>query len=149
MEELKVLHEEFMETVVRPMMNSKARDLIRHHKEKGHDLLVITATNSFITRPIVQAFGIDTLLATDPKIENGRYTTEVEGIPCFQEGKVERLEQWIKQNNVSLDGSYFYSDSFNDLPLMEKVDNVIAVDPDEKLAAIAGQRGWKVISLRD
>ena len=149
MEELQLLHDEFMQTVIRPKMGNKAKALISHHKQQGHTLLVITATNSFITRPIVQAFGINHLLATDPKIEDGRYTTEIAGIPCFQGGKVKRLEQWLKQNNASLEGSYFYSDSFNDLPLMEQVEHVIAVDPDEKLAAIAGQRDWKIISLLD
>jgi HAD superfamily hydrolase (TIGR01490 family) len=149
MEELHILHNEFMDTVIRPKMGTKAGELIRHHKNQGHTLLVITATNSFITYPIVKAFGIDNLLATDPKIINGRYTAEIEGTPCFQDGKVTRLKQWLKQNDASLEGSYFYSDSFNDLPLMEVVEHVIAVDPDEKLAKIAEQRGWKVISLLD
>jgi HAD superfamily hydrolase (TIGR01490 family) len=149
MEELQTLHNEFMDTVIRPKMGDRARELIRFHKEQGHTLLVITATNSFITRPIVKAFGIDNLLATEPKIVNGRYIAEIEGTPCFQEGKVTRLKQWLRQNNASLAGSYFYSDSFNDLPLMEVVEHVIAVDPDEKLAKIAKQRAWKVISLLD
>jgi HAD superfamily hydrolase (TIGR01490 family) len=145
---LQALHDEFMKTVIQPMMGKKARDLIDHHREQGHTLLVITATNSFITRPIALEFGIDILLATEPKIVEGRYTTEIEGTPCFQQGKVERLEQWLKENNTTLAGSYFYSDSYNDLPLMEQVDNVIAVDPDEKLAETARQRGWNIISLR-
>ena len=149
METLQALHGEFMQTVIRPLMSRKARDLVRHHKKQDHTLLVITATNSFITRPIVRAFGIDHLLATDPKIIHGRYTTEIEGIPCFQEGKVKRLEQWLRQNNQSLAGSCFYSDSFNDLPLMELVEHAVAVDPDEKLTEVAGKRGWPVISLRD
>jgi HAD superfamily hydrolase (TIGR01490 family) len=146
---LQALHDEFMQTVIRPLMSSRARALVRHHKEQGDILLVITATNSFITRPIVRAFGIDHLLATDPKIVGGRYTTEIEGIPCFQDGKVKRLEQWLGQHSQSLEGSCFYSDSYNDLSLMELVDLAIAVDPDEKLAAEARQRDWKIISLRD
>ena len=149
MDVLQVLHDEFMQTVVVPMMSSKSRDLIKHHKQRGHTLLVITATNSFITRPIVQAFGIDILLATEPKICNGRYTTEIEGTPCFQEGKITRLQEWLKQNNESLEGSFFYSDSINDIELMQQVAHPVAVDPDEKLRKIAVQRGWKVISLRD
>ena len=149
METLQVLHDEFMETVIRPLMTGRALELVRQHQERGDTLLVITATNSFITRPIVRAFGIENLLATDPKIVDGRYTTEIEGIPCFQEGKVKRLEQWLRQHNQSLDDSCFYSDSYNDLPLMELVDRAVAVDPDEKLAAEARQRGWKIISLRD
>jgi HAD superfamily hydrolase (TIGR01490 family) len=131
------------------MIGGRAKALIRQHKEQGRTLMVITATNSFITGPIVQAFGIDHLLATEPKIVSGRYTTEIEGIPCFHEGKVKRLENWLVHNEMSLEGSYFYSDSFNDLPLMEKVETAVAVDPDEKLADVARQRGWEIISLRD
>lgn len=149
MAELKVLHDEFMEEVIRPQMNVKALELIKHHNELGHTLMVITATNSFITRPIVQAFGIDHLIATEPLVVNGRYTTEIDGIPCFQHGKVERLEQWLEQHNTTLAGSYFYSDSFNDLPLMELVDHAVAVDPDDRLAAAAEQNGWKIISLKN
>jgi HAD superfamily hydrolase (TIGR01490 family) len=149
MEELGNLHNEFMLEVIRPMMGDKAKCLVNQHKQQGHILLVITATNSFITRPIVEAFGIENLLATDPKIVNGRYTTEIDGIPCFQDGKVRRLENWLEQNNISLAGSCFYSDSINDLPLMEIVETAIAVDPDEKLAAVARQRGWQIISLLD
>jgi HAD superfamily hydrolase (TIGR01490 family) len=148
MDELQRLHEEFMATVIRPHMGEAARALVDRHRQQGHTLMVITATNSFITRPIVRAFGIDQLLATEPKVDNGRYTTEIEGIPCFQEGKVQRLEQWLNENNESLAGSFFYSDSVNDLPLMELVEHPVAVDPDERLAEIAGQRGWEIISLR-
>lgn len=149
MEELWILHNEFMLEVIHPMMSKKAKSLVKQHQQQGHILLVITATNSFITRPIVKAFGIDNMLATDPKIVSGRYTIEIEGVPCFHEGKVVRLENWLEQYKVSLEGSYFYSDSYNDLPLMEKVETAIAVDPDEKLATVARQRGWQIISLRD
>ena len=149
MEELRILHDEFMLEVIRPMMGDKAKSLVKQHQQQGHTLMVITATNSFITRPIAEAFGIDNLLATDPKIVNGRYTTVIEGIPCFHDGKVRRLENWLAQNKVSLAGSCFYSDSFNDLPLMEKVEIAIAVDPDDKLAVVARQRGWQIISLRN
>ncbi|RUM41360.1 MAG: HAD-IB family hydrolase [Desulfobulbus sp.] len=149
MNDLQQLHEEFMDEVVRPMMGDKAKKLVQWHKDQGHTLLVITATNSFITRPIVKAFGIEHLLATDPKVVEGRFTTEIDGIPCFQDGKVKRLKKWLAANNESLTGSFFYSDSFNDLPLMEIVDHVIAVDPDEKLAEISARQGWTTLSLRD
>jgi HAD superfamily hydrolase (TIGR01490 family) len=149
MEELNRLHAQFMHEVVRPMMGEKAKKLVAQHRRQGHVLLVITATNSFITRPIVQAFGIDNLLATEPKIVEGRYTTEIDGIPCFQEGKVERLEQWLRENNLSLDDSWFYTDSINDLALLEKVEHPVAVDADEQLIALAQDKGWKIISLRD
>lgn len=149
MKTLHDLHREFMIKVVKPMIGEKAKQLVQHHREMGHTLLVITATNSFITRPIAEAFGITNLLATEPKIVQGRYTTEIDGIPCFQEGKVERLNHWLKSHQISLDGSYFYSDSNNDLPLMELVDHPVAVDPDEKLTAISQKNGWKIISLKD
>jgi HAD superfamily hydrolase (TIGR01490 family) len=147
MEFLHTLHDEFMDTVIRPHMGDAARFLVEGHRLQGHTLMVITATNSFITRPIVQAFGIDHLLATEPMTAAGRYTTKIEGIPCFQEGKVQRLNLWLKQNNQNLDGSFFYSDSANDLPLLELVDHPVAVDPDDKLARIAGKKAWKIISL--
>jgi len=149
MEELEILHKEFMRDVILPMIGSKAKSLVKYHRDQGHTLLVITATNSFITRPIVEAFGIEHLLATDPKIKNGRYTTEIEGTPCFHEGKVLRLNKWLEEMNSDLKGSFFYSDSHNDLPLMELVETAIAVDPDKKLAEIAKTRGWKIISLLD
>lgn len=149
MEELRILHNEFMETVIQPMMGEKAKSLVAYHQQKGHILLVITATNSFITRPIVEAFGIKNLLATEPKISNGRYVNVIDGTPCFHEGKVVRLQEWLKQEKLNLDGSYFYSDSHNDLPLMEQVETAIAVDPDDTLKSIAEQRGWQVISLLD
>ncbi|XOF34055.1 MAG: HAD family hydrolase [Candidatus Electrothrix sp. YB6] len=148
MEELQALHAEFMQEVIEPMIGEPAQALIREHKDQGRTLMIITATNSFVTRPIARAFGIDNLLATDPKIVNGRYTKEIEGIPCFHEGKVHRLEQWLDQNSMSLADSCFYSDSINDLPLLEKVDTPVAVDPDDRLAAIARQKGWDIISLR-
>jgi HAD superfamily hydrolase (TIGR01490 family) len=138
-----------MQDVIQPMIGEKALTLVNKHKDQGNTVLVITATNSFITGPIVRAFGIKYLLATEPKIVNNRYTTEIDGIPCFHEGKVQRLKNWLTEKRMSLQGSCFYSDSINDLPLLEKVDIPVAVDPDEKLAALARQRGWDCISLRD
>jgi len=146
-EKLAELHAEFMKDVISPMIGDKAKSLVNHHRQQDHVLLVITATNSFIARPIVDAFGIKHLLATEPKIAGGRYVNSIEGTPCFKEGKVKRLQEWLDQENVNLDGSYFYSDSHNDCPLMEQVANAIAVDPDEQLKKIAKQKGWKIISL--
>ncbi len=147
MEQLKVLHTEFMEAVIWPMIGKKALDLVETHRCLGHTLLVITATNSFITSPIVAAFGIDNLLATEPQIIDGRYVNKISGTPCFHKGKVDRLNTWLKKEGLGLEGSFFYSDSHNDLPLMERVEHPIAVDPDEVLAGIARERGWKIISL--
>ncbi len=149
MDELQQLHNQFMREVVRPMMGAKSRNLVEKHRRQGHVLLVITATNSFITRPIVQAFGIDHLLATEPKIINGRYSTEIDGIPCYKEGKVQRLEHWLQENSQSLDDSWFYTDSINDRALLEWVNHPVAVDPDDKLLALACEKEWPVLSLRD
>ena len=148
MEELDILHKEFMQTVILPLISDKARKLVDDHHKGGDTLLIITATNGFITRPIAKEFGIDNILATEPKIVNGRYTTDVEGTPCFQEGKITRLNEWLKDKEYTLQGSKFYSDSHNDISLLEVVDTAIAVDPDEKLKEIAQQRNWKIISLR-
>lgn len=149
LEELTELHDEFMETVIRPLMHEPAKRLLAQHREKGDTLIIITATNSFITRPIAQAFGVDSLIATEPRMKNNRYTTEIEGIPSFQQGKVKRLQHWLKQNDQSMTNSIFYSDSHNDLPLLELADTPVAVDPDAILHAIASERGWMIISLRE
>lgn len=148
MEELADLHREFMATVIQPLMSPAALALVDDHRAQGHTLMIITATNSFITRPIAQAFGIPHLLATEPKIVNGRYTQNIDGTPCFQSGKVTRLQDWLQGRDETLTGSYFYSDSRNDLPLLEMVDNPIAVDPDATLTQIARERGWRILSLR-
>ena len=147
MEQLRALHAEFMQDVIEPMIGRRARALVDQHKQQGDTVMVITATNSFVTEPIVRAFGIEHLLATEPEIVDNRYTGKIKGIPCFHEGKVQRLENWLTGKQLSLQGSYFYSDSINDLPLLEKVDTPVAVDPDDKLAALARQRGWDCLSL--
>ena len=149
MEDLAKLHEDFMQTHIAPAMSEKSKALIAQHKAMDHTLMVITATNSFVTQPIVTAFGIENLIATEPKIENGRYTREIDGVPSFKEGKVTRLKAWLTENNETLEDSYFYSDSHNDLPLLELVTFPIAVDPDPKLEAIAKNKGWGIISLID
>lgn len=146
---LDTLHREYMQAVVLPMISQKARDLVEWHRAQGHTLVIITATNSFVTRPIAQEFNIEHLLAIEPKMNNGRYTREIEGVPTFREGKVTRLTMWLADRTETLAGSYFYSDSHNDLPLMQKVDYPIAVDPDPRLQAYAEQHGWKIISLKD
>jgi len=141
-------HRDFMESCIRPIMLPKARALLQHHRDQGHRLLIITATNSFVTAPIAAEFGVEVLLATDPECVDGRYTGEVCGIPCFQDGKVKRLTQWLEENGENLADSWFYSDSHNDLPLLELVTHPVAVDPDETLAEHARLKGWDIISLR-
>ena len=135
--------------MIYPVLLKPAQELINQHKVKGDTLLVITATNYFVTEPIVKLYGIDNLLATKPEFKDGAYTGNFEGTPCFQEGKVQLLEQWLSTSSETLKGSYFYSDSHNDLPLLNKVDYPIAVDPDERLYAVAKGSDWSVISLRD
>ncbi len=147
--ELTSLHQTFMQEKIQPMMQKKAGELLKHHKDQGHFLLMITATNQFVTGPIGDALGMDHIIAPVPEMVNGQYTGKVAGIPSFQEGKVTRLNDWLAETGHSMEGSYFYSDSRNDLPLLELVAHPIVVDGDEILTNIAQERGWQHISLRD
>jgi len=147
MQELNELHQSFMQQRIIPLMGDKAKALIEHHKKAGDTLVIITATNSFITKPIADAFGIEHLIATEAEIVDGKYTTKIAGTPCFKEGKVTRLNEWLKNNDHSMKNSVFYSDSHNDLPLLELANTAVAVDPDETLNQVAVQRGWEIMSL--
>jgi HAD superfamily hydrolase (TIGR01490 family) len=148
-DKLHTLHREFMAERILPIIPQKSRDLLEKHRQQGDVLLIITATNRFVTEPIAAALGVEHLLATDPEMLDGRYTGKVSGIPCFKEGKVKRLDSWLASTRYSMQDSWFYSDSLNDIPLLERVDNPIAVDPDETLAQHAEMKGWPIISLRD
>ena len=144
-------HAEFMEAKVRPMIGDPARALVERHRSAGALCAIVTATNSFVTGPIAREFGVAHLIATEPEALAGRFTGKVAGTPCFRDGKVVRLEQWLAAVGrplASFAGSSFYSDSHNDLPLLERVSRPVAVDPDERLRQIAGERAWEVISLR-
>lgn len=141
------LHREFMQECIQPIITPSARKLLAQHRENGDTMLIITATNRFITAPIAEELGVPHLLATDPEMRDGRYTGEVAGTPCFREGKVERLQEWLKQTGNNLAKSWFYSDSHNDLPLLEMVSHPVAVDPDETLTDHAEAKGWPIISL--
>ena len=143
------LRDEFVSTMIEPMILAKGEALIAEHKAKDDLIMIITATNSFVTEPIAKRLGVDVLIGTDPEMEDGVYTGRVAGIPSFQRGKVERLEAWMLANRETIYGSTFYSDSHNDLPLLRIVDNPIAVDPDERLAGIAEKYDWDIISLRN
>lgn len=145
---LDTLHRQFMQDVISPVMLPAAQLLLEKHRAQGDILLIITATNSFITGPIATALGVENLIATEPEIVNGCYTGQVSGTPCFQSGKVERLDIWLRANQQNLANSWFYSDSHNDLPLLERVTHPVAVDPDDTLADHANSKGWPVISLR-
>ncbi len=145
--QLDAWHREFLSTRIRPMITPAARALVDDHRRQGHTLMIITSTNRFVTGPIAREFGIEHLLATDPEETDGRFTGRVAGIPCFREGKVARLRAWLEQRHESLTGSWFYSDSHNDLPLLELVDHPVAVNPDDVLRREAGVRHWPVMAL--
>ena len=148
---LDALHLKYMQTIIRPMMTVKAQSLVDQHKSAGDLCVVITATNSFVTKPIATAYGIEHLIGSDPEMHNGQYTGGVVGVPSFQEGKVTRLNLWLAERGKTLQDfvtSYFYSDSHNDLPLMQLVTNPVAVDADSILTAHAKQQQWPQISLR-
>lgn len=145
---LLALRHQFVLSKIQPIITPASRALLRQHREAGHTLLIITATNHFITEPIAAALGVDDLIATDPEFKGGRFTGNVAGVPSFREGKVKRLEQWMAKRGANLADSWFYSDSHNDLPLLELVTHPVAVDPDETLMQHARAKGWPVISLR-
>ncbi|RBP29144.1 HAD superfamily hydrolase (TIGR01490 family) [Marinobacter pelagius] len=148
MDELLAWREAFLEKKVRPMMQEKARELLDRHRQQGHTLMIITATNRFVTEPIAELLEVEHLIATEPELVNGRYTGEVAGVPSFQDGKVTRLNDWLDHHKRTLEGAWFYSDSHNDVPLLKQVENPVAVDPDPRLEALAKESGWPVISLR-
>lgn len=143
------LHQEYMQQKILPLISSAAKDLVNKHKAAGDYPLIITATNLFVTAPIATEFGVETIIATEPELIDNRYTGKVKGTPCFKEGKVERLEQWMDESGHTLEDSWFYSDSHNDIPLLSIVTHPIAVDPDETLQQHATQAGWKIISLHE
>jgi len=148
-EQLAAWHQQFMASKIEPHILPKGEELVARHRTRGDTLLIITATNRFITGPIAERLGIDDLIAVEPEIVDGRYTGRVKGTPSYREGKVVRLEEWLADKELTLDGSWFYSDSHNDIPLLEIVEHPVAVDPDPSLREVAEARGWRIISLRD
>ena len=140
---------EFVEELIKPITLSAAHELVEKHRSQGDTLMVITATNRFVTAPIVELYGIEHLLATTPEFIDGRYTGRFNETPCYQQGKVTHLNNWLSNSHETLDNSWFYSDSHNDLPLLRLVDNPVAVDPDDILRKHAESAGWPVISLRE
>ncbi|HEU4645917.1 MAG TPA: HAD family hydrolase [Burkholderiales bacterium] len=143
--------EAFVRERIQPMILPRARDLVAGHLGAGELCAVVTATNSFVTAPIVREFGVPYLVATEPESKAGRFTGRVAGTPCFREGKLQRVDEWLASLGLrftQFEDSRFYSDSHNDLPLLERVRHAVAVDPDPQLGAEARRRGWPVISLR-
>jgi HAD superfamily hydrolase (TIGR01490 family) len=138
----------FLAEKIEPVILPAGRELLSRHRARGDTLVIITATNAFVTAPIADRLGVAHLIATEPELREGRYTGRVAGVPSFREGKVARLQAWLDSHGESLRGSSFYSDSHNDIPLLGRVDHPVAVDPDESLAIHARERGWPVISLR-
>jgi HAD superfamily hydrolase (TIGR01490 family) len=138
----------FVESVIHPLIADGTPALLQKHKDQGDTLMIISATNLFVTEPIAELLGIEHILSTIPEMIDGEYTGNYLGTPTFQQGKVSALEAWMHKNGHTLAGSTFYSDSHNDLPLLEQVDYPIAVNPDEYLAKIAGERNWPIIDLR-
>ena len=142
------LHREFMARHIAPIWLPDAEALVEKHRSQGHRLIVITATNRFVVSPIVEKFGIVDLICSETEIVDGKYTGNLVDEPCVGQGKVTKLERWMAAAGETLEGAFFYSDSHNDLPLLNLVENSVAVDPDERLKAIAQEKGWPVISLR-
>ena len=138
---------DYVETWIKPLIAPGTPALLQKHRELGHELMIISATNLFVSEPIAQLLGVTNVLATEPEIVDDHYTGRFLGVPTYQQGKVTALRKWLVDSHHDLDGSYFYSDSLNDLALLEQVDNPIAVNPDEQLQAIARERDWKIIDL--
>ncbi|MFP4264089.1 MAG: HAD family hydrolase, partial [Halomonas sp.] len=147
-EQLAAWHQQFMASKIEPHILPKGEELLARHRTRGDTLLIITATNRFITGPIAERLGVDELIAAEPEIVDGRYTGRVSGTPSYREGKVVRLEAWLADKEHSLEDAWFYSDSHNDLALLERVEYPVAVDPDPSLREVAEARGWRIISLR-
>ena len=143
-------HQQFMREVITPAIRPQALDLIRQHQAAGDEVLIVTATNEFVTTPIAQALGVSQLLAVQlVRDASGWYTGEIDGIPTMREGKVHRMEQWLAERQLAWGDveSTFYSDSMNDVPLLEKVNHPVATNPDPRLRALAQERGWRILDL--
>lgn len=148
MAELAKLHNQFMNTMLIPMVLAKGQQLIKEHQQAGDIVVIITATNDFVTAPIANYLGVEHLIATTAEIINDTYTGQITGIPCLGAGKISKLMDWLDTTDYGLHGARFYSDSHNDIPLLEEVDEPVAVDPDDTLRAHAQAAHWPIITLR-
>ncbi|HUR89014.1 MAG TPA: HAD family hydrolase [Ramlibacter sp.] len=143
-------HAQFMREVVGPEIRPEAIELIEGHRKQGDEVIIVTATNEFVTRPIADALGVEELIAVKlARGGDGWITGDIEGVPSSREGKVHRVEEWLLQRGLSWESAEitFYSDSINDLALLERVDHPVATNPDERLRAVAQERGWRILDL--
>ena len=148
MEYLLKLRQQFIEDKIKPIITQPGKEIINHAIENGKTVIIATATNDFVTRPIADLFNVQTLIATEFEIKNQQFTGKVIGAPCFREGKLNKVQKWVDDNNFDLSKASFYSDSFNDLPLLEKVKTPVIVDGDDKLVEIGKNRDWDCVSFR-
>ncbi len=146
-ETLKQWRTDFVEEKIKPIMTEKGMATLEKHRNAGDHLIIITSTNNFITQPIAELYNVHQLIATQPQIVNGKYTGELD-TPCFAHHKIDRLNEWLDVSGLNLEGSYGYSDSHNDIPLLNAVQHPFAVDPDDNLRAHATDHNWDVISFR-
>lgn len=143
-------HARYMDEVIRPRITPEALALVRSHQHAGDTVMIVTATNEFVTRPIAQAFGVSELIAVDLERDaSGWITGEIRGTPSFREGKVTRVAHWLGQKGLDWSDveMTFYSDSMNDLPLLEKAHHPVATNPDARLRQLATERGWRILDL--
>jgi HAD superfamily hydrolase (TIGR01490 family) len=142
------LRQQFIEDKIKPIVTQPGKEIINHAIENGKTVVIATATNDFVTRPIADLFNVQTLIATEFEIKNQQFTGKVIDAPCFREGKLHKVQKWVDDNNFDLSKASFYSDSFNDLPLLEKVKTPVIVDGDDKLVEIGKNRDWDCVSFR-
>ena len=148
MEYLLKLRQQFIEDKIKPIVTQPGKEIINHALQNGKTVVIATATNDFVTRPIADLFNVQTLIATEFEIKNQQFTGKVIDAPCFREGKLNKVQKWVDDNNFDLSKASFYSDSFNDLPLLEKVKTPVIVDGDDKLVEIGKNRDWDCVSFR-
>ena len=148
MEYLLKLRQQFIEDKIKPIVTQPGKEIINHALQNGKTVVIATATNDFVTRPIADLFNVQTLIATEFEIKNQQFTGKVINVPCFREGKLNKVQKWVDDNNFDLSKASFYSDSFNDLPLLEKVKTPVIVDGDDKLVEIGKNRDWDCVSFR-
>jgi len=148
MDKLIDIRKKFIDTKIKPIIHDKAMRAVLGEIKKNNKVVIATATNSFVTRPIAELFSVKELIATEFEIIDNKFTGKVKGIPCFREGKLDKVNEWLKSHNYNLSDATFYTDSFNDLPLLEKAGKAIVVDGDDKLTLLAKKNDWECISFR-